>query len=297
MQLAKSEWRSRVGTTEFDGVMQRALRSDGFLILENALDPTLLAELQVAFGKLLDDYIAANTANRGVNRFNTHLYLDGVFANEELVANPIVLPLIHRLLGIDAACSWAAADTPLPGSDYQVAHADGRPLFRTHDLSLPLYALAVNFPLVDFTDENGPLEIWGNGTHLLSDIPPHIGAADRPPQRVTMPAGSMMVRDTRMWHRGSPNRSDHARPNLAFVYNRSWYRFEGEAGHTPPAVSPEAYASWSVNTRRLFRFASTDLSLTEPHRIEMVYRLEALEEEAGMAGNQRAPMAAITALA
>lgn len=297
MQFAKSDWESRVGTPEFDGALQRALRSDGFFILENALSAALLADLKSAFGEVLDAFRAENESNRGANRFNTHLYLDGVFANEELVANPLVVPVILRSLGIDAACSWAAADTPLPGSDYQMAHADGRPLFRAHDLSLPLYALAVNFPLVDFTEENGPLEIWGNGTHLLSDVPPHIGAEDRAPQRVTMPAGSVLVRDTRMWHRGSPNRSDHARPMLAFVYSRSWYRFEGEAGHTPPAVSPEAYSSWSPTTRRLFRFASTNLSLTEPHRIEMVYRLEALEEEAGMADGHRAPMAAITALA
>ncbi|WP_439533544.1 phytanoyl-CoA dioxygenase family protein [Polymorphobacter sp.] len=296
MQFAKSEWEPRIGTADFEEMMKRALRSDGFLILEAVMSPSLLARLQAGFGKVLDEFVAANASNRGANRFNTHLYLDGVFADEELVANPIALRLIHGLLGIDAACSWAAADTPLPGSDYQVAHADGRPLFRSHDLSLPVYALAVNFPLVDFTEENGPLEIWGNGTHLLSDVAPHLGAADRPPQRVTMPAGSLMIRDTRMWHRGSPNRSDHARPNLAFVYHRSWYRFEGEAGHTPPAVSAEAYAGWSLATRRLFRFAATDPALTESHRIEMVYRLEALEEEAGLA-RSRAPMAAVAALA
>lgn len=297
MQFTKAQWKSRVGTQELEADMARAIRSDGFFILEEALDAALLMDLQRAFGEVLDRYVTENASNRGINRFNTHLYLDGVFASEELVANPLIMGFVHKLLGIDAACTWAAADTPLPGSDYQIAHSDGRPLFRDHDFSLPTYALAINFPLVDFTAENGPLEIWGNGTHLLSDVPPHVGAGDRAPQQVLMPAGSLMVRDTRMWHRGSPNRSDHARPNLAFVYNRSWYRFEGEAGHTPPAVSPEAFAGWSDSTKRLFRFANTDPKLTEAHRIEAVYRLEELEEKSGLGGAQRAPLAAIAALA
>ena len=294
MQFTKAEWEGRCGTPEFEALMARAIRSDGYFILEDALSPELLAELQAAFAKVLDAYTSSHEPNRGANRFNTHLFLDGPFAAEELVANPLVMPFIRKVLGVDAACTWAAADTPLPGSDYQFAHADGRPLFRDRDLSLPTYALAVNFPLVDFTRENGPLEIWGNGTHLLSDVPPHEGARDREPEPVLMPAGSLLVRDTRMWHRGSPNRSGHARPNLAFVYNRSWYRFEGEAGHTPPAVSPQVYSAWSPDTRRLFRFASTDLELTEPYRIEAVMDLERLERQANLGGTQHVPMRELT---
>lgn len=276
MQFTKSEWSGRVHTAEFEELMARALRSDGFFILEEALDPAYVADLHSAFTAELEAYAAANPSNRGVNRFNTHLTIDGVFANEQLIYNPQIMPFLNKLLGVDLVCTWAAADTPLAGSDYQTAHSDGRPLFRGTDLALPVYAVAVNFPLVDFTEQNGPLEIWPNGTHLLADVAPWEGAKDRDPQRVLMPAGSVLVRDTRMWHRGSPNLSDAARPNLAFVYNRSWYRFEGEAGHTPPKVAPEAYASWSVGAQRAFRFADTDLSLTKQHREECVYKLEEL---------------------
>ena len=236
----------------------------------------MVAELAVAFQAQLDEYISSHAANRGVNRFNTHLYVDGVFANEELVCNPLVMPLLRQLLGVDLVCTWAAADTPLGGSDYQSAHSDGRPLFRDHDLSLPVYAIAVNFPLVDFREDNGPLEIWPNGSHLVSDVNPVDGSAGREPEQVLMPAGSVLVRDARMWHRGSPNHSDEPRPNLAFVYNRSWYRFEGEAGHTPPAASDEAYKSWSDDAQRAFRFALVDPELTLRHREECVYKLESM---------------------
>lgn len=290
MRFSREDWSSRQGDESLLADMARALRTEGYFICENVLAPDTLESLQTAFGKVLNDYIANHDSNRGDNRFNTHLYVEGPFATEEFVANPLIVPLIHKLLGIDAACTWASADTPLPGSDYQFAHADGRPLFRDQGLSLPMYAMAVNFPLVDFTRENGPLEIWPNGSHLVSDVAPEVGVKGRDPEQVLMSAGSMLVRDNRMWHRGSPNFSQMARPNLALVYNRSWYRFEGEAGHTPPAVSPETYAGWSVDVQRLFRFATTDLALTEKHRVDMVYHLETLEEAAGVANIQHVPM-------
>jgi ectoine hydroxylase-related dioxygenase (phytanoyl-CoA dioxygenase family) len=137
--------------------------------------------------------------------------------------------------------------------------------------------VAVNFPLVDFREDNGPLEIWPNGTHLMAGVDTVEGASDREPEQVLMPAGSVLVRDTRVWHRGSPNRSDAPRPNLALVYNRSWYRFEGEAGHTPPAVSPAAYASLSAEAQRAFRFAATDPALTAGHLDDTVQKLDLLE--------------------
>jgi Phytanoyl-CoA dioxygenase (PhyH) len=276
MRFTKTEWSGRTNTGDFNALLTRALRSDGYFILEEVLGRDAVAELHRAFLVTLDEFRAKNPANRGANRYNNHLYLDGPFADEDLVYNPLIMPLLRDLLGIDLACTWAAADTPLGGSDYQTAHSDGRPLFRDRDLSLPLYAVAVNFPLVDFREDNGPLEIWPNGTHLLSDVDSSAGASDRDPVRVLMPAGSVLVRDTRMWHRGTPNLSPDPRPNLAFVYNRSWYRFEGEGGHTPPAVSPAAYTSWSTEAQRAFRFAATDLSLTAAHREECVMKLESL---------------------
>jgi ectoine hydroxylase-related dioxygenase (phytanoyl-CoA dioxygenase family) len=66
---------------------------------------------------------------------------------------------------------------------------------------------------------------------------------------VIMPAGSLLIRDIRMWHRGTPNRSDAARPNLAMVYFRSWF-------NTQPKIDipRERYDSLSERAQELFRF-------------------------------------------
>jgi hypothetical protein len=60
------------------------------------------------------------------------------------------------------------------------------------------------------------------------------------------------VRDLRMWHRGTPNRSHGTRPHLAVVYTRPWYRFEQEV----PTLNREAYASLSQRGQRLLRFCA-----------------------------------------
>ena len=54
-----------------------------------------------------------------------------------------------------------------------------------------------------------------------------------------------------MWQRGTPNRSERSRPNLALVYTRTWYRFEQK----PPQISRAAYDALSDRARSLFRHA------------------------------------------
>ena len=58
------------------------------------------------------------------------------------------------------------------------------------------------------------------------------------------------LRDLRVWHRGTPNRSSRSRPHLALVYTRPWYRFE----QPPFELSQATYDSLSEKARAMFRF-------------------------------------------
>jgi len=117
----------------------------------------------------------------------------------------------------------------------------------------------MNICLVDFTEDNGPFEIYPNGSHLFDGSEARAGSRLRTPERVLAPAGSLIIRDARMWHRGTPNRTPDMRPMYACAFTRSWYRFgEAVVGAPPPVVSEELYGSWSDELQKLFRFAAVE---------------------------------------
>jgi hypothetical protein len=68
-------------------------------------------------------------------------------------------------------------------------------------------------------------------------------------ENVIMPARSIVIRDSRMWHRGIPNHSDAPRPNFALMYSCYWLRLR-----YPPISTPqETYDSLSERAQQLFR--------------------------------------------
>src|SRR5690625_4462664 len=241
MKITKSEWQQGRLSAETLRLAQFNLRIKGFVIIEDVFDDQQLNDLKTRFSTLLDEYISQTDPNRGASRYGMALPFEEPFASTTLVANPILLQVIRSLLGEDAICSYFASDTALGGSQYQQAHSDVGPLFPETEITLPPFCYVVNVPLVDFTAENGPTEIWPYGTHLVGEpsITPlpdftrieelrnsplgQFTEKEMTPQQVITSAGSVVIRDIRMWHRGTPNRTDDPRTMLAMVYNRPWY--------------------------------------------------------------------------
>ena len=263
MHVSIAEWQGRAPSDGLDRELATALQTTGYFVLEQVIAAEQLSELLAEFTKLLEAHIANSPANRGARRYNLQIPMERPFADPEIIANPLVLPLLSKLLGDDLACSFFASDTPLPGSDYQAAHADVEPLFPEVPLALPAFAIVVNIPLVDFRADNGPIEVWPQGTHLISEVAPADGIHLLEPQQVLMPAGSLLVRDPRMWHRGTPNRTTELRPNLALVYHRDWYRFEKSPSYRPIPIRQTVYDSLPVNAQQLFRFARIGTGTTD----------------------------------
>ena len=79
---------------------------------------------------------------------------------------------------------------------------------------------AINWPLVDVDESNGPFEIAvGGRTHVRPAVEARAlvesGAAEL--RRLTMKAGDVLVRDIRCVHRASPNLTDVPRPMLVMA--------------------------------------------------------------------------------
>lgn len=228
-----------------------AIRISGYTVLEERLPAELVQRLQLRFTELLEAKAAAEETNRGPQRYQMYLPWTAPFSDPLLYAHEAVLPLVEAVLGPDPALVYFASDTPLPGSAHQRVHSDTRLLFPETSLSLPAYGLVLNVPLVDCSEENGSLEFWP-GTHLMpGKMDLERLSAHMPSRRANMPAGSLLVRDPRMWHRGTPNHSDAPRPHLAMVYVRPWYRFEQQV----PVVPRAAWEALPETHRRLLRHA------------------------------------------
>jgi ectoine hydroxylase-related dioxygenase (phytanoyl-CoA dioxygenase family) len=227
------------------------VRNNGYIVFEGVLPRDLVAEMNTTFMQLLEAHIAKTDPNRGANRYQMHVPFQPPFNDARVITSPFVLPIVEALVGKDCICHYFAADTPLPGSEYQDAHADIFPLFPETPLVLPPYSIVVNIPLVDVNEENGPLEIWPGGTHHYvaprSEIPAL--AAVMHAERVLMPAGSIVIRDSRMWHRGTPNRSNAPRPNFAMIYSRYWLKLK----YPPIPIPRETYNGLSKRAQELFR--------------------------------------------
>jgi ectoine hydroxylase-related dioxygenase (phytanoyl-CoA dioxygenase family) len=144
-----------------------------------------------------------------------------------------------------------ATDTPLLGSEYQDVHRDTPPLFPETGKETPPYQLAVNFPLVDVTPENGPLEV-ARGTHMMERgaALKEINAGLKALEAVPMQLGDVMVRDVRGLHRGTPNRTNEPRPMVVIGYSRRWL-FRPEVGITIPRAVHEKL---SPRAKQLLRF-------------------------------------------
>lgn len=256
--LTAEELRTQTLSTEHLQLASQLVAVDGYVIFENALSPDFVATLHAEFLRVFEAYIARTETNRGANRYQMHLPFVSPFNAPAVITNPFALPVLDALLGADSVCHYFASDTPLPGSDYQAVHSDIGLLYPEKPFSLPAYSVVVNIPLVEFTEENGPLEIWPGGTHLmpggtkLQELAPLMKS-----ERVLMPTGSLLIRDMRMWHRGTPNRSLSARPNMALIYSRPWLKT-----HYPPiAISQAVHQNLSDRAKQLFRYEKVETAL------------------------------------
>ena len=143
--------------------------SDGFCIFRDLLPKEIIHACNHAFVPVLQEHITAadDQPNRGSARHFVSLPFTPPFNNPILYENNHLLAVVAHLLGDDMAIGTYATDTPLQGSIYQDVHSDISPLFPGEDLIPPPYVIAINFPFVDVTPENGPFEI-ARGTHLIA---------------------------------------------------------------------------------------------------------------------------------
>ena len=223
----------------------------GICVLKGLFNRSLVEEWARAFERLFAERQnrPGGLAPREQWRFYLTLPWVEPFADEQVFANPTILRILNRVLAQEYVLVQLGADTPVKGSDYQEIHRDYRPLF-TEEIVTPLYALAVNIPLVDVNEENGPFQM-ARGTHRLKreEGLRKIESGEIALESFHLEMGDAVIRTPLALHRGSPNRTNQPRPMVVMGYAMHWL-------HTPKVditVGRDYYESLPPETQKLLR--------------------------------------------
>ncbi|TDF95110.1 phytanoyl-CoA dioxygenase family protein [Paenibacillus piri] len=283
MRLSQEELASGQLLPETLELAANLVRVNGFVTFEEIIPRAVIDKLYDAYIDILEPYLAEhheevynpkNGFNDGTNHIRLYLPFEKPFVDEQILAHPFVLSVVDQVLGDDCAIRYFATNTSLPGGrNAQPVHSDMHSMFGLrYGANLPISNLIVNVPLVDTTENNGPMEYWPGGTHLQPDymydrksFPKAKLAEHMTVLKATMPAGSIMIRDDRMWHRGTPNKSDKPRPNIAVIYSAP--TTNPSKGTIP--IPQETFDGLSPRLQKLLRFEKIGHPALKPTHYEV----------------------------
>jgi hypothetical protein len=161
----------------------------------------------------------------GKSRYDSLPEIKGALADPALIANPIFLPLVRKVLGEFVRMAGFTIVISCPGAEEQKIHRDHPQLFTETHLGtvLPPYAMNVSIPLVDVDLGTGPTGLW-LGSHLWPDSGDEkFRPVPETMTQVPFQRGDCVLLDYRLHHAGLANCSELTRPLLYLVYARSWF--------------------------------------------------------------------------
>ena len=247
------------------------VRETSVTILRGLIPTSTIEAWNAAIQPLLKAAVAreGDTPNRGAHRYYATMPFQDLWADPRVIDNDAIMAVVGELVGADGVMCQLASDTPLLGSEHQDLHRDTQLLFPEIGVETPPYQLAVNFPLVDVTPENGPME-YAPGTHMLSkaDGLARVESGEIPLVAAYMARGDVMIRDVRHIHRGTPNRTATPRPMVVIGYSRRWL-FRPEVNIRIPA---EVLVDLPERARRWLRHNPVFETKAEAARQEESYR-------------------------
>ena len=216
-------WGSDPSDTEPVKRAYDCLVRNGYAILDHVVPEetiaALLAEFHADYPQYVGDAGVEEAFDIGDRRMLLPLRLAGRFADPLVYGNPVVVAVARLALSDTAILETYGAVVSQPGAKQQHVHRDAPLLFDSAIAPmLPAHALTFALPLVEMNDLHGSTSLWP-GSHRW---PRRDDAVE--PQTPVIPAGSCVLWDFRLYHRGTPNRSTRHRPFVYATYARRWYQ-------------------------------------------------------------------------
>jgi hypothetical protein len=201
----------------------RSFRLDGALIIEDIVDVAIISKARRVIGEAYTDYLDGSfyedVARVGEGRLMIAVALEPPFDDPQLFANPYLLSILNSELDEGFVIGAFGVVCSLPSAPTQHCHYDGGILFPSSgfDRLLPAPAVTVGIPLVEMNEFHGTTALWLGSHRDDARVTKELGITP------VVREGSSMLWDFRLFHGGTPNRSDMPRPLLYLTYCRPWF--------------------------------------------------------------------------
>lgn len=201
-----------------------AIEANGYTTLAGFLDAETLARVRRGLGPHLTRHHGRN-AFEGFQTERVYTLVARGKVFEEITEDPRILALLDRFLLPGYLLTASQAINIEPGEAAQGVHFDDG--FYRLPRPRPAASLSVIIAIDDFTATNGATDILP-GSHVWSDA--EVEAFGRRPDAASqlvpavMPAGSAIVFQGHMLHRGGANRSEAPRLAITNQYCQPWAR-------------------------------------------------------------------------
>ena len=202
--------------------------ANGYLIIEDAIDPShveILRDVMLSdVNKVLGRADAPFNFNKGNIQQAPPPYAPYLF--DDILFNDTVIDIAQQILGEHIKNSFYSGNTALPGEHRQPIHTDvphpvaGGPY-------TPTSIIVVNIPVVDMHPGNGSIQLWptthrdttygGDTDGIIQPVDLERFRTSNPPFQPTVKAGTILMRDMRLWHAGMPNHTSEPRPMIAMM--------------------------------------------------------------------------------
>ncbi|MEM8708297.1 MAG: phytanoyl-CoA dioxygenase family protein [Actinomycetota bacterium] len=218
----------------------------GWTIVENAIDPALIDEIDEALERLETDLGIVPTANtfEGANTKRVFNLLAHEGPWPQVPTHPAIAPIIEGVLGEGFLISSLASVSIGPGEAAQPIHADDQMM----RIAKPHFPTVCNtmWALTDFTDANGATRLVPGSHHWKT--PKYREAVEAESIPAEMARGSVLVWTGSLWHGGGANRTDGWRTGIAMNYCAGFIR---QQENQQLGVPPERMATFTPELRQM----------------------------------------------
>ena len=239
--------------------------TDGYYVFENVLSADTLSDIKTALAPYLDSPLKGRNDFEGTktNRVYAMLAKDPIFA--DLAIHPLALAFAEADLGQTMRLSACLAIQLHRDETVQPWHFDDAHMMAPRPRAA--WGLSAFWAIDDTTIENGATQflrgshVWGEDQNPLDlDTPvfekhgKDYSAKDSEYDIVTpeLPAGSLMIAKSTLWHRGGANKTDIPRTIITPQYCVGWAR---QLENMVLAVPPETAAKLPKRAQELIGYS------------------------------------------